>query len=472
MPNNIKPFDYSSPSPFALPTIQTQEATTFTGALSFLNSLLPVTLLPREGLSYSAQVFEEAMTNITDEFDKRGLTKPQWRSYKAHATKSKKYTTKATFENPTAEGLNLRDQPIEVVPLIVQQIQDEIERLIEDPEYPDDLEGYFARIFANNTIINSRPWDNVNKLSTSAIILTTSGVQTINPQGNASSGVWPFSAELMGRMVSQMGVFTTDPTRQNIGISKTGEAGKVEVTDPNFPQSPYASTPPGTTEDFQFTASNRTVFNRINVSNSSQGVGAGKVDPDMGYGYVMGVPPMIEQLRFQPPMVENFPFPKAVQDYASAKFSNTTPNLPWVLSLPIERQIQQNWGFWLIKGQAGVVNGRASLRAYNNPSASDGGRGQCPFSVFFPPPVANCSCSTGDSAFFIWHAAGSGFTIDDLNLIQVGSATPRQFGRNTRLQVGATVTGGAAGTGTLQAFFGVGIRTARITNVNLQPLLL
>lgn len=189
----------------------------------------------------------------------------------------------------------------------------------------------------------------------------------------------------------------------------------------------------------------------------------------MGYGYIHSVPHIIHQLRYQPPSVETFPNNIAIKQYASNLFSNTTPNLPWVLSLPVETQILQNMGFWLIKGNVGVVGNSAFIRAFNNPSAAAGAAGQCPFSVFFPPPEVDCACGTGDSAYFIWHAQNSGFVWNQLGLVQAAKATPRLFGRNTRMRLTGNRSGSAGVGDTTIGFVGVGIRTARISNVNLQP---
>lgn len=460
-------FKYQEPDPFALPTIENRESNQFTGNLAFLNQFLPVTPIPREGLHYSASVIEEIMKNITEENKTRGNQVPSWKKYK---TGTDGNITSETFTDPNKEGTNLQDQPVEFFPLIVRDIQTEIEKLISDSTVPDTLAGYFARIFANNTINHGTKWNNVKKIPSLLVVNTTNGQENVTPLANAKAGSWPLSADLIGRIVTVVGVSSTDPSVQQANISTTGEGGKIEVTDPNFPQSPYgAGSPVPGTKGVEMTDSNRTVFNKINVSDSSLGVGAGKGDPDMGYGHLSSVGHMIEQLRYQPPSVEAWPNNVGVAQYASNLFSNTTPNLPWVLSLPVETQILQNWGFWLIKGNVGVTGNAAFIRAFNTPSASDGGIGNCPFAVFFPPPVVSCGCVTGDSAYFIWHSQSSGFSWNDLILFQNSNATPRFFGPNTKLTIDATVAGGAGGSQSNSAFFGVGIRTARVSNVNLQP---
>jgi hypothetical protein len=462
-------FDYKRPVPFALPVVEGRRENQFTGSLAFLNAQLPVTQFPREGLEFSSDILEEIMFNITAEARERNNTLPRWRKYK---TSDGGDITFDEFEDPQKDGSNLSGQPVEFFPLIVRDIQNEIENLVEQAGFEDSLDKYFARIFANNTITNPGfQWNGNTKLTDGVRINTITGQQSVNLLANAKAGRWPVAATFVAGIVPTLGVRTTDPTVQQANIQ--GGAGTIEVTDPNFPQSPYGATTasgiPGVATNLRMTAGNRTVYNRINTDNSSLGVGAGLEDPDMGYGYLASVGHMVEQLRYQPPVIETFPNNIAVRDYASNLFSNTTPNLPWVLSLPVETEIFQNWGFWLIKGQVGVQNNQAFLRAYNNPSASVGGQGECPFAVFFPPPTANCGCSTGDSAYFIWHASGTNLVWNDMLLFQGRRASLKFFGRNTRLVIDATVSGGAAGTQINNAFFGVGIRTARISNVNLQP---
>jgi len=468
--NSPTNFTYSAPNPFALPTTEVRKTTTFTGGLEFLNDRQPQLLIPREGLEYSSALLEEIMANITAEASARENSLPRWRKYKTGADGRFSFTE---FTNPSSTGDNLKNEPVEFFALIVRDIQREIERLVNQTGFGDNLASYFARIFANNTICNGSMWNTVTKIPSVVSVNSKSGVQTLNLFQRAQSGLWPLTAELVGNVVPVMGVMTTDPTRQNADISQTGEAGLIEVTDSNFPQSPYGKvTPsgvPGTVPKFKMTATNRTVYNRINRQNSSLGVGKDLEDPDMGYGYLTTVPHAVQQLRFQPPSIETFPNLVGVQDYASNLISNTSANIAWLRSIPVETQVLENWGLWLIKGQAGVTSGGASLKAYNNPSAAAAAVGNCPFSVFFPPPSSNCSCGTGDDAYFIWHATKTGFVWNELNLLQSPRAQPRQFGRHTRLAVQASLSGGAGGSQTKEAFFGLGIRTSRISNVNLQP---
>lgn len=472
--NSSVNFRYSAPNPFVLPTIEARSTSNFAGGLEILNAQSPQILIPREGLEFSSSVIEEIMTNITAEALARGNPAPKWRKYKTGSNGNISFTQ---FTNPSTAGENLKGEPVEFFALLVRDIQQEIEKLVNQLNYGDNLASYLARIFANNTICNGAVWNDITKLPSDLRVNVTDGssggANLIDPLANAQAGLWPLPALMLGKLVPKMGVPTTDPTHPNAHISTTGDAGEIEVTDPNFPQSPYGkvspSGVPGTIPKFKMTAANRTVYNRINTRNSSQGVGKDLEDPDQGYGYLTTVGHAIQQLRFQPPSVETFPNPTGVRDYASNLISNTSPNIAWLQSIPVETQTLQNWGFWLIKGQVGVTGGGASLRAYQNPSAATAAAGNCPFSVFFPPTTSNCSCETGDDAYFIWHATKTGFVWDELNLLQSPRAQPRQFGRHTRLAIDVTLNGGAAGSQNRESFFGVGIRTSRISNVNLQP---
>lgn len=465
METSTSKINYSRPNPFTLPVVEERRDTSgFFGSL--FGNLLPPILIPREGLELSSKVIEEIMLRITQEYQKHGLTPPQWKRYFVQANGN---VTSEVF-NPTLDGANIAQMPMEFFPKIVEDIQVAIDALLEDDNVPDSRGSYLARIFANNTTL-VLTWDNFNKLPASLKINSSNGGQeTILPQNLAAAGEWPFSVSTVQKIVNVKGVSSTEPSVQNVDISQS--RGDIEVTDPNFPQSPYGNvTPSGVpgTKGIKMRSSDLTVWDRRNVSNSSQGVGAGQEDPDMGYGYIYSVPHIIHQLRYQPPSIETFPNNIAVQQYASNLFSNQTPNLPWVLSLPVETQIAQNLGFWLIKGNVGVQGNAAFIRAFNNPSAAAGAAGQCPFSVFFPPPTANCACGTGDSAYFIWHSSSSGFTWNQLALFQSAKATPRFIGRNTRMRLTGTTSGDAGSGDTTIGFVGVGIRTARISNVNLQP---
>lgn len=450
--NTVVPFEYSSPDPFVLPA--TPEPT----------------FIRREALHIDTATLEEIMFNLTEENNLRGNTKILWRTYK---TSGDGWTVKDEFDNPKKSGSNLVGQSVEVFPLIVDQIQTEIETLVDDTNFPDSLGSFFGRTLANNTTVyGPGRFNNITKLPIEVTLHTASGTTIVNPLTEAMAGNWPFDASLIGTLVPILGVSATDPTVQNVRISATVTGTEIRVTDPNFPQSPYGEQNDNSGDipgvDVPMSGINNTVYNRVQIKslpNSDVEV----LDPDMGYGYLTGHNMMIEQLRYQPPQIETFPNTRAVKDYASNVFSNTTPNLPWVLSLPVETQITQNWGRWLIKGNAGVTAGGAFLRAYQNPSAQAGSNTQCPFAVFFPPQTVNCSCATGDQAYFLWARKSIPGELDLVwNAMSVGNSSRGQqkvFGQHTEMVVEVDLVGASSP----NARFTVGIRIARISNIQQQP---
>lgn len=470
--NVVIPFKYSSPDPFVLPNAEEVRQSVFTGALDFLNDTLPRDFIRREAFHIDSVTLEEIMANVSDENNARGNTKILWRSYK---TSGDGWTTKATFDNPKKTGVNLAGQAIEVFSLIVDQIQIEIEKLLADTKFPDDLGRLFGRTLANNTTINGASrFTDTTKLPSSVTLHIAGGTTTtVDPLTEAQESRWPFDASLIGTMVPIMGVSTTDPRVQNANISTTSEGSKIRATDPNFPQSPYGDLGGNNTNipgvDVPMSGINRTVYNRVQknaIGSNNKDV----VDPDMGYGYLTGHSMMIEQLRYQPPQIETFPNTRSVTDYASNLFSNTTPNLPWVLSLPVETQIVQNWGLWLIKGNVGVTAGGAFMRAYQNPSAQAGSLTQCPFAVFFPPQTVTCSCSTGDGAYFLWarqpeNPGDLPLIWDGLSISNTSRGKKKLFGRNTKMIVEVSL----AGASSPNARFLIGVRTERISDIQQQP---
>ena len=470
--NIVQPFKYSTPDPFVLPNLQEVRQNVFSGALDFLNDQLPRDFIRRESLHMDSVTLEEIMFNVSDENNARNNTKIVWRTYK---TSGSGWIVKNTFDDPKKTGINLAGQAVEVFPLIVDQIQTEIETLVADTKFPDSLGNLFGRTLANNTTVyGGSRFNNTTKLPTSVTLhVGASGTVTVDPLTEAQAGRWPFDASLIGTMVPIMGVSATDPTIQNANISATVVGSQIVASDPNFPQSPYGDLGGDNTNipgvDVEMSGINRTVYNRVQqnaIGSNNKDV----VDPDMGYGYLTGHSMMIEQLRYQPPQIETFPNTRTVVDYASNVFSNTTPNLPWVLSLPVETQITQNWGQWLIKGNAGVTANGAFIRAYQNPSAQAGSLTQCPFAVFFPPQTVNCSCFTSDGSYFLWvrqpeNPGDLPLVWNSMSVSNTSRGKKKFFGRNTRMIVEVSLVG-ASSPG---ARFSIGIRTERISNIQQQP---
>lgn len=176
---------------------------------------------------------------------------------------------------------------------------------------------------------------------------------------------------------------------------------------------------------------------------------------------------MLHQCRFQPPMIEAWDNSTPVRDYVENVFSNTTPNLPWYFSQPVEFQHQGDWGGWILQGFAGLTGPGLLIRAYPDPQYNNLFT-QCLFNLFFPPQTTFCSCGGTVGAYAIWTSS-----LEPLNwnLREWSNSSPESeaklFGPKTRMRIKGTVSieAGVGGSGG----FVVGIKTIRISTNNLQP---
>lgn len=415
----------------------------------------PYDLIPRETLHYSAEALEEIMIAINAEYSSRLMTAPTWKRYKSSTSDYTRFT-------PKSDGRTLSTVSVAWFPQYVQDIQDAIDALLEDTSIPDSRANYLARIFCNNTIASIGTYKSGMQLKDG--ISTPAGV--INPLTDAQNGEWPFTREDLINAIPFKGVGFDKNQRINVN---TG-VGSIETRTGDFPVSEI-----GTTDadgniggiDVPMTASNRpTRGSRTQLADTSLGVGEGQPEYDQGYAYLSHVALAVQQLRWQPPQVEFWPNDVAVRDYVSNQYSNTTPALSWFLGQPTETIFGENWGYWLIKGRSGVQNGQALLRIYENPTAAAGSAGQCPFSLWYPPLVINCSCGWTENASFIWYTPG--FRWDGVNWPQTSRGTQKQFGPNTHLKTNITSSQADAGANVTSKRFSIRVRTARIGDVNNQ----
>lgn len=463
---------YSKPTPFVTPAIRLVD----NGVLE------PVSQIPRETLLYSSKALEEIMFYLNEELGLRlgDAGKIRWRKY----TRVAGATIEFEEFTPQTNGANLRSATLKFFPQYVQDIKNVINRLINDSNVPDTLGEYLTRIFANHTAAGtSSSWkastkikDAIKIINFDSITDVGSRLTTIDPLTNIRNATWPFDNNYISQVVPIIGV-TPEGTLQVVD----GPQG-IESKDPNWPASVIGA---GTTSgvagfDVNMTRNNRPFrdaqgnpISRVHAVDTSQGVGQGEIDEDQGYTHLAHFPHVVEMLRYQPPKVEWFPRPEAVRDYVSPLSSNTTPNLPWVLAQPVIKGINQNWGDWLVKGNVGFVGTAAQIKALQNEQGDVAVTGQCPFSVFFPPPETTCSCSWTDNAYIIWFSNAETFIWEQKFHEQFGRGDPIPFGPNTVLRCNFStnanaqeLTGGVAGK---QSSFSIGIRTQRIGSVNLQP---
>jgi len=482
MASSNRTFVYKKPSPFVVPQVFTIEG-------------LPSINIPRETLHYSSVIIEEIMKNINDEYDFRGRTKPVWKAYKAGTDNF------TTFSPDPVNGNNLSRVPLKFFPTIVRDIQIAIESLVKDDGYPDDLPSYFARIFGNATIHRAKNiWNSSTIIKDGYVVPATNseGKQTLNPFTNILEGTWPFPVNTADYFSDN---HVSNPLAR-IGVDMHGDkyiqTGKdfIETSAQDFPEPQIGKqrTEEGLTIVNGQTISNprstltgidgfelpmrpegRPTSNRENQQNTSTGFGMGQVDLDAGYGYMGHHPLVVEQLRWQPPIIEKFFGPDSIKDahYTSRVISNTTINLPFVYSNPVEKTWFLNWGNWLVKGKASSSSTGLSLAAspdqFNGFIFTD-----CPFPVFYPPSTVTCSCRAGDTSYAVWGAGGLEDVLEfnKTFIFQTGSphTLPKRIGPKTRIRVKHTYTV-SQGSPNPRHYYAVMARFNAISSINLQPFI-
>jgi len=487
MPTSNRTFLYKKPSPHIIPQVFFRQ-----------DNPVVLTAIPRETLHYSSIVIEEIMHNINLEYEARGRTKPTWKRYKAGIDDF------ATFVPNPNTGRNVARIPVKFFPQIVKDIQISIEGLISETKYPDDKGSYFARILGDNTIHNGPgTWSNSTRINNGYIVPATneSGQQTLNPLNIiiGAGADWPFPVDVN----NYRGTGHVENPLPRMGVDFKGtqhvrnQAGSIESKASDFPASvigkrrteqniarinnilvPKAGSSITGIDgiDIPMRAEGRPgPHSRRNEQNTSLGFGAGNEDVDAGYSFLAHHPLIIQQLRFQPPIVERFDGPNTIPNrhYTQRIYSNNTINLPYIFANPVERKWTFNWGDWLVKGRA-----QSDLTGLTLTAPPDQFEGhivtECPFSVFFPPSSVNCSCGAGDTSYAVWGAGGLSevLTWENSLLLQNGNPNTlyKRIGPKTRLRLKHTYTP-AVGSPGPKHYYAVLVRITSIAGVNDQPFI-
>lgn len=466
---------YERPDPFVTPTIGFEASNLFTGSFAFLNAFLPLTAVPRETLHYTGSVIEDIMSNINREYDARGTSRPVWKKYKGGTDVSDSF-------NPKFGGSNLNNTPVIFFPKYIEDIQSAILSLISDSRFPDSLGSLMARIFGNNTTAHQGNfWSELNSIKNNIHVLASDsdGLEEIDMLSNIISGNWaiPNTTKHFNDPLGKVGV-------DIIGNKFVkNEAGSIETSDPNWPAPQIGKRVVRNGEegidgvDFSMQSDGRPgPFSRRHIKDTSQGVGEGQIDRDAGYSYFAHHPLTIQQVRYQPIIIERWSDEKIPRrHYVSNKFSAQSINLPWLNSQQVEKQFFEDWGFWLVKGLVGSSEGSLKLSA-SNAQFTVGPAGEivtnCPFSLFFPPSQTTCSCSAGHTSYAIWSSNADNLNWNDITFLQTGNPKggPKFFGPKTRLRVKFEVNFNP-GEPSSNSWFMVGIRVSSIGNVNNQPFI-
>jgi hypothetical protein len=432
---------YSNPRPFTVPI---DWARPVPGSFGFFADIID-----RQSLHYSAVAIEEIMFNITAEYKKRAMSLPQWKVYKNSVSNFD------TFTKPNTQGTHLQNTPVKWFPKYIEDIQAAIVELITDTKVPDSIGALQARVFANG-VGRRGSFDNVNKLKDN--INTLNGV--LNPLTNAQNGEWAFGTDYVRNCISWMGITPRGAAR--VVRDTNGTKAAIRTTDPNWPKSVIGE-PSGISTlidgiDVPMVASRRPDFSQYPRREAD-----GEIAYDQGYGMFAHVPHVLQMVRYQPPLVEWFPTNITPRHYVSRLYSNTTSNLNWYLAQPVTGKVEENWGYWLIEGFAGVNGGQMYLKAYHDPQAAVGSQGNCPYPWLYPPRTAFCGCGWVSSAHAIWWSSDfQMFEWDEKQYQQL--TTPGQmktFSRHCKLRVSVSFASNG-GENVSGASFAFKVQTAKI----------
>lgn len=505
MPTGNQVYRYAQPNPFVTPTLEVRDP-----------GFGAVQIYQYDQLQYSGPIIENIMFHISLEYEFRGLGRVQWKAYKTSETDFDLFFAGGArdpnqFHRGFLGAKTLQNYPVKWFPLYIKQIQDKIETLVNNANYPDDIGSLMARIFLNNTTHAGALWNNQNRLPEEIIVPVSTenntqivDTETVTIFDNIKT-TWAFEAlsNHAQAVVPRMGIDWRGKAYVNRGplaIKTSDEPGKsnftgnanlkwprsvvgkirteqdITIEDGFITESPGSSVKgvdsihvPSVTAD-NIDAGRPEQFRQIASEDAQSPLAIGKHDPDSGYSWFAHHPQLLQQYRYQPPIIERWENSTTVKDYVENLFSNFTPNLPWYFSQEVEKIHFSDWGGWLIQGRGGLTGPGLFIEAYADPQYTNIVT-NCPFNVFFPSSSSTCTCGAINTAYAIWGSSTETLVWNQLNVsndLQIAGAQ-KFFGPKTRLIFNASITLGA-GTGSLGgAGWFLGVRTARIASVNFQP---
>ena len=476
---------YATPQPFATPVIEARPQQFDDPALQVIALLLPFDIFPHQQLLYSGPIIENCMFNLNREFEFRGTANKTWKAYKTGPDDFDTFVP-----NGNADGFLrpsfLDDYPMTFFPLYIRDMQQAIEELLTLGGIPDDLGSAMARIFANNTT-NPQSWNGKTRIRGSYVLPRAtndeSDLNTTNYTPTFGNNFpFPYDSQAVDYAGCRLGIgiegqayvsrgetaiVTSDDDWPRSVIGKARTEQDVTIKQGQLVEQEGKSVTGIDGIHVPMKAEGRPEQERkISEANAPLPGAVGLADPESGYGWFCHHPLVLQQCRFQPPIVETWDAQTEIKDYVENVFSNQTPNLPWYFSQEVEKQHFADWGGWIIQGRGGLSNG-IQAEAYPDPQHSNPVT-NCPYSVFYPPPSSNCSCIDGVAAYGIWTSSYEPLLWNLRTWFNFGrSAGLKYFGPKTRLRINGSVSISAGAGGT--AGFFVGVRTIRVGTNNLQP---
>jgi hypothetical protein len=510
-------YQYANPDPFITPVVE--ERAQDIGALGsvggFFVSAIPAELFQHDQLMYSGPIIENIMFHISLENEFRGGERLQWKAYKTGELDFDTFIAGGSRlrANPFPGAVSLQQYPVKFFSFYIRDMQAEIEELVSNSRYPDSIASLMARIFLNKTThTGAEEWDGTNRLPNTLRVPSAAannsddndGVDVLNPFDNIT-GTWAFPQdtdhvqECIPRIGidfkgegyvtrSDIGVTTSDtPNKSNFeGNSKlqwprsvvgkrrqqeglTIEDGFIEEKEGSIIDGIDAIHMPGVPAD-RIDEGRQEQFRQLAEEDAVLPGAVGKPDLQSGYSFFSHHPHVLQQLRYQPPHVETWDNTTEVRDWVENLFSNLTPNLPWYFSQPVEKLHFSDWGGWLIQGLGGLTGPGMRFEAYADPQYNNITT-NCPFSVFFPPSSSTCACGAANTAYGIWSSSSEPLIWNEQLVSNelTNSGAAKQFGPKTRLILDASFALGEGTGSNGGAGWFLGIRTSRISSVNLQP---
>lgn len=508
-----KIFTYAKPDPFITPVneFKPQDLSNLGALGAALAALLPFDVFQHDQLMYSGPTLENVMYHISREFENRGGNQVQWKAYKTSPTDFDLFVAGGSEDRDSAflGATTLQKYPVKFFPFYVQDIQEKIQELVSNTEFPDSIGSLMARIFLNNTTHTGATWDSQTRLPSTIVVPVSDennaqavSIENITPLANiATTWAFPYASDHVTGVIPRMGVDFTGKAYTNRGplaVRTSDEPGKSNFQGSSTLQWPRSvigqqRTEQGVTIDegiledregssvtgidsihVKASPGNEDTrskqFRQVAEEDASTTRAIGQYDPQSGYSFFAHSPHVLQQLRYQPPQVETWDNTTQVRDYVENVFSNLTPNLAWYHSQPVEQLHDSDWGGWLIQGLGGLTGPGMTITAYADPQHQNIVT-NCPFSVFYPPPTSTCTCLSQNTAYALWGSSTEGLQWNELTVPNRGGdrGAAKQFGPRTRLILDATFNLGAGTGSTGGAGWMLGVRTSRISSVNLQP---
>ena len=340
-------YTYARPDPFVSPAIEERRSGSLGGVGGFSSSI-PSDFFQHDQLVYSGPIIENIMFHISLEYEFRGQGRQQWKAYKTGPADFDLFFAGGSRNRnaPFVGATTLQNYPVKFFPLYIKDMQEKIETLVEDENFPDSIASLMSRVFLSN-VSNGGVWTSQNSLPNTLKVPVskdgysdTTHIETLTPLENIKT-TWAFPADgshvegVVPRMGidfkgqayvtrGKLGVTTSDvPGKSNfqgnaklkwprsvIGQRRTQEGFR--IIDGFVEEKVGASIDgidsihmPGIEAD-EFESGRAKHFRQVATEDALLPTAAGKPDLQSGYSWFAHHPHVLQQCRYQPPIIERW----------------------------------------------------------------------------------------------------------------------------------------------------------------------